>query len=147
MQKRIFIVDDSPEVLALLSELLTAAGYMVITQAFPLANTDQLRRAAPDLIIIDYWLGNEEVRHRTMDLIMQSADLAQLPLIICTGYADEPMMEESQLRRNNVMVLHKPFDVDDLLDKVMLMITFTEETKHHYIGATMLSDDRLSRTK
>ncbi len=132
MLNRILVVDDSPPILSILGDILTAAGYRVITQAFPLANADQVRHAAPDLIILDYWRGSEEVSHATIELIMQSADLAYLPLIICTGYADGPMIPQSPVRRSSVMVLSKPFDVDDLL--AVVTITLAEASKHHYDG-------------
>ncbi len=126
MLKRIFVVDDSPDILALFTDLLTDEGYIVVTQAYPISGADEVRRAAPDLIIIDHWVHNQEVSQLTIERIRRNPDLAHIPIIICTGLADAPAVWAAARNQKNVSIISKPFDIDDLIDRVMLMIIAVE---------------------
>ncbi len=122
MTKRILVVDDSPEILDLFRDLLTDEGYTVITQHYPIESVEQVRRAAPDLIILDHWMYNKEVSQVTITRIRQAADLAHIPIIICTGFADGLEVQEIKRREKNLQILSKPFNIDDLYEMIQLMI-------------------------
>ncbi len=126
MIKRIFVVDDSPDILALFTDLLTDEGYIVVTQAYPIGGVEEVRRAAPDLIILDHCVHNQEVSQVTIERIRRNADLEHIPIIICTGLADAATVLATTRKEKNVEILNKPFDIDDLLEMVMLLIMKVE---------------------
>ncbi len=129
MSKRILVVDDSPDILALFRDLLSDEGYTVITQHYPIEGAEQVRRAAPDLIILDHWMYNKEVSQVTITRIRQAADLAHIPIIICTGFADGLEVQEIKRREKNLQILSKPFNIDDLFEMVQRLITLAEAGK------------------
>ena len=57
--KTILVVDDEPEIVALCSDYLRAAGYAVLTARDGRAALDLLRASPPDLVVLD--LGLPEV--------------------------------------------------------------------------------------
>jgi two-component system, NtrC family, nitrogen regulation response regulator NtrX len=126
MLKRIFVVDDSPHILALFTDLLTDAGYIVVTQNYPIVRAEEVRRAAPDLIILDHWLHNHRRSQVAVECIRQHTDLAHIPIIICTGFRNAPMALATVFKEKNVTVLSKPFNIDDLFDMVTLRIMTAE---------------------
>ncbi len=122
MSKRILVVDDSPVILDLLHDLLSDEGYTVITQHYPVEGADQIRVAAPNLIILDYWQLFDGSRWTALELIRHNPELEQIPTIICIGITDAHLMIQTPLQQKNVVLISKPFNVDDLLDMVRLMI-------------------------
>ncbi len=126
MPKRILVVDDSSEILDLFRDLLSDEGYTVITQHYPIESAAQVRRAAPDLIILDHWMHNKEVSQVAITRIRMAADLAHIPIIICTGFANGQDVQAIAHREKNLQVLSKPFNIDDLYEMVQLLITRAE---------------------
>jgi len=88
MGERILVVDDEPDLLELVRVNLTQAGFDVETAETGRQALDRLRRAAPDLLILDLMLpdlsGTEVCRH-----VRSDASLAELPVIMLTAKADE----------------------------------------------------------
>jgi phosphate regulon transcriptional regulator PhoB len=88
MGERILVVDDEPDLLELVRVNLTQAGFDVETAETGRQALDRLRRAAPDLLILDLMLpdlsGTEVCRH-----VRSDASLSELPVIMLTAKADE----------------------------------------------------------
>jgi len=75
---------------------------------------EEVRRAAPDLIILDHWVHNHRRSQVAVECIRQHTDLAHIPIIIRTGFRNAPMALAAVLKEKNVTVLSKPFDIDAL---------------------------------
>jgi two-component system phosphate regulon response regulator PhoB len=88
MAERILVVDDEPDLLELVRVNLRQAGYEVETAETGREALERLRRAPPDLVVLDLMLpdvsGTELCRRMRAD-----ADLADLPIIMLTAKADE----------------------------------------------------------
>jgi two-component system phosphate regulon response regulator PhoB len=85
---RILVVDDEPDLLELVRVNLTESGYEVETAASGREALDQIRRAPPDLVILDLMLpdlsGTEVCRR-----IRSDATLAGLPILMLTARSEE----------------------------------------------------------
>jgi len=88
MARRILVVDDEPDLLELVRVTLVQAGYEVEAVADGRAALDAVRRAPPDLVVLDLMLpdvsGTEVCR-----LLRADPDQASVPIIMLTARADE----------------------------------------------------------
>ena len=110
--------DDSPEILELFRDILESEGYRVSLSAEPL-NLDQVKRAAPDLVILDHMIGDGEGSGwRLLEDLRGNPDTATLPVVVCTGAVHRVRENEALLEQLGVQVVLKPFDIDRLLEAV-----------------------------
>jgi two-component system phosphate regulon response regulator PhoB len=88
MVSRVLVVDDEPDLLELVRVNLDQSGFAVETAASGGEALERLRRAPPDLMVLDLMLpdvsGTEICRQVRAD-----AQLSQLPIIMLTARADE----------------------------------------------------------
>jgi two-component system phosphate regulon response regulator PhoB len=88
MTERILVVDDEPDLVELVRLNLDQAGFEVETAETGRAALDALRKAPPDLMILDLMLpdlsGTEICRE-----VRANPELAHLPIIMLTARADE----------------------------------------------------------
>ena len=106
----ILIVDDHQVTRLGLAEMLTRAGYRVMTAAtFPEARR-MLSDARPDLLIADVRLGS----FNGLQLVISGP--TRVPAIVITGHADSVL--EAEARRGGADYLVKPFDPDTLLCRI-----------------------------
>ena len=103
----ILVVDDHRITRLGLAELLTHAGYCVVTAGtFPEARRI-LGEDPPDLLIADVRLGS----FNGLQLVISGPN--RIPAIVITGYADAVL--EAEARRGGADYLVKPFDPETLL--------------------------------
>ncbi len=104
----VLVVDDDPEVLRVLAELLADEGYRVRTAADGAAALRELDEAEPDLAVLDAQL--PELHGVTLAAGLRAARPG-LPLILVSGVSEDPGL-------SGVPFLRKPFDADELLAAV-----------------------------
>lgn len=109
---RILIVDDDPDVRAGLELLVSSEGCEVRAAADAGRALEIVRQWAPDLILLDLFLQGMDARQLLRDYA--HFDEPRAPIIALTGHTTE-LDEELQLL-GVVAVLHKPFELDELLD-------------------------------
>lgn len=84
MSSKLAVVDDDPEMLALLTLILGKAGYDVKTYATPGRFLDSLAKARPDLCVLDMQLpgihGREVIR-----ILRENAVTKMLPIVAITA--------------------------------------------------------------
>ena len=88
MASHILVVDDEPDLLELVRFNLERAGFSVETAASGCEALERLRRAPPDLMLLDVMLpdvSDTEICRQ----VRADAGLAQLPVILLTARADE----------------------------------------------------------
>ncbi len=121
MTKRILVVNDTQEILELFRDILGGAGYDVILRFFELREVDNLRAAKSDLIILDYIISNEDDGWQTLQKLKMSRDLASIPVIICVAASQRVKELEGRLTEKGVMIVLKPFGIEELLSAVTTM--------------------------
>lgn len=113
----ILVMDDAPDILELLAEILEEEGYRV-TASLAMLDWPQIQALRPDAILQDLRIaGDLDAGRLFLATARRDHALAHLPIILCTASAqvvqDEEMAE--QLRQLRVRVVRKPFAIDDLL--------------------------------
>ena len=120
---RILIVDDDPKVTTLLNKFLSAAGHAVtaINQSSKAIRTAVSIR--PDLFILDIMMPQPD-GYKLCGLLRDMPEFMKTPIIIITS------LELSNSKATSFGAddyLAKPFDLDDLLQRMELLLTKTRK--------------------
>jgi two-component system response regulator MprA len=107
----ILVVDNDPAVRRMITDILEDASYHVEAAENGLSALAAMNRQRPDLIVLDLLMpvmnGREFVRHL-------NATGSRPPVLIVSGFDAEQGRRELRAEAS----LEKPFDLDQLLDKV-----------------------------
>ncbi len=117
---RVTVVNDNPEFLELMGEVLEAERYEAIRIDAGGDTVKRVRESKPDLLIIDLRLSNEGLRGwDVVQEIRRSESLEDLPVLLTSADLQALTEVEAQLRdQRAVEVLPKPFGIDELTDTV-----------------------------
>jgi DNA-binding response OmpR family regulator len=119
--EKIVVIEDTQEILDLLSLVLTDEGYQVICCQEARQALDTVVAERPALVIMD--LTMDGVRAWDLvDALVADPRTERMPFIVCSGAVQELMAAEARLQALGGDVLTKPFDLDLLLDKIRTMI-------------------------
>jgi DNA-binding response OmpR family regulator len=119
------VIDDSKEILELIEMILTEEGYEVALYSFGIHDLVEVKRVSPDLIILDYLIGQEEDGWNLLQKLKLDRATAGIPVIICSAAAKQLREMDAWLNEKGVGVVYKPFDIDDLLLAVRKMLEGT----------------------
>lgn len=115
--KKIFIADDDEAIVDATSMMLEMAGYEVRhTLNGATVQTDV--RNKPDLVLLDVWMSGIDGRDICRQLKADPATL-DIPVLMISAGRD---IMASALESGADDFLAKPFDMDDLLEKVEKLI-------------------------
>ena len=115
MAARIMVINDTQEILELFRDILTEEGYEVALYSYGVHDMKEVERVAPDLIIIDYLIGDERTGWQMLQKLKMTRGTATIPIIVCTAALNQVKEIEGWLTQKRITVVLKPFDVDDLL--------------------------------
>ncbi len=118
--QRILVVEDDQDTLLLLTSLLQAAGYTVLTALDPSQALMQAQREKPALILTDILMpagGGLSVLKR----LKMSTKTGTIPIIVLTALGD-PQIEAEALAAGALRLLRKPWDNAVLLDAIKTAI-------------------------
>lgn len=126
MSKRILVIDDRQELLALLRMLLEDAHYVVSVLDDGARVEETVRADPPDLIVLDLRLGAVSGLN-VLERLRAGQATAGIPVIIATAALTDVGMVERLIRDPSgryaqVSVLTKPFDGDALLERIERML-------------------------
>jgi CheY-like chemotaxis protein len=116
-RRRITVVNDNPEFLGLMQDVLQDASYPATLIDGDRENARELIEASdPEILVIDLRLGTDSLKG--MEILRWLRDhptYRHIPVIVCTAdsWAVESMAEELN-RMPKVTVLLKPFSVEAL---------------------------------
>jgi CheY-like chemotaxis protein len=113
-EKHILVVDDDPDILDFLHDLLELEGYTVAVSA----KVDYLEKLQngdlPDLILLDVFLSGRDGREIVKSLKNQE-ETRLIPVIMFSAH---PSAEATARAAGADDFLAKPFDLDELLEKI-----------------------------
>jgi DNA-binding response OmpR family regulator len=112
------VINDTQEILELFRDLLTQEGYEVSLYSYGIHDMAEVERVAPDLIIIDYLIGDERTGWQMLQKLKMTRATLAIPVIVCTAALNQVKEIEGWLTQKRITVVLKPFDVDDLLAAV-----------------------------
>lgn len=135
--KRVLVVNDTEEILELFGEILGALGFEVAVMSYAPRELSRVREASPDLIILDFIFGDHELLGwQLLQKLKMDGDLATIPVIVCTAAQQSVYEQQGYLTEQGVIVVLKPFNVDQLEDAVVRALNITESA----LGLTRLKD-------
>lgn len=119
MQKKIFVIEDDPGIIEVVTIILEDYGYRVVTAM----NGEELEKALtkhiPDLILMDIWLGGERGEELTSKL-KGNGKTKHIPIIVIS--ANNETKKIASLAGADDFLL-KPFDITDLIEIVEKYLT------------------------
>ena len=122
MAARVLVVDDDPDTLQMLGEVLAEGGYEAVLRSRPPDDADELSALSPDLVVLDWIFGRDPLGIRMLEQLALGTMTARIPVIICTA-APHRVRENDVFEKVHVAgVLHKPFMLDDLLYAIRLAL-------------------------
>lgn len=127
LQSRVAVVDDSPEVVDLLREILQEAGYDVLGFSGDADDlVSDLATANPDAVILDLLFGGPTSRLSGWDyvrLMRSHKILRRVPILVCTGDVIALRDRHEEIDRDPFLVaVEKPFSLDQLEGAVSRLI-------------------------
>ena len=131
MAKHILVVNDTQDILEIFRLLLESEGYIVTLSSFPLQKAADIVQLAPDLIILDVVFGEEKLGWQMLQMLKMQPATAPIPVIICTAAEKSVREMEGYLVSKNVLVVYKPFELDDLLTAVTQALQTAGKTLSH----------------
>lgn len=114
MLKRILILDDDPDTLDAIQEILTYSGFEVRTAPSGEHLIELIEEYAPDLLLIDLLLKGKNGGDICREL-KSSGKAAGMKVILISAY---PGLNSSHTRYLCDDFIAKPFDMNVLIDKV-----------------------------
>ena len=113
MRKKILVADDDAAIVDCLQIILEEANYTVETSS----NGDtipKVKKFRPDLILLDVWMSGEDGRNICRALKSQE-QTKHIPIIMISATS---YIEESTRKAGAEDFIPKPFQMDELLDRV-----------------------------
>lgn len=118
----IALIDDDPDFIGLVAELLRDRGWDVVTCEQETEAVHCVQSSHPDLVILDVRMSTRESGWNILEAIRNDAATHDIPVIVCSAAIDDLRAREAWMRERGVAALAKPFDVDDLLSMVSSML-------------------------
>jgi twitching motility two-component system response regulator PilH len=117
MNSKVLVVDDTLATLGALAELLSVAGFAVVTAADFEEAKRKIDEEAPDLLIVDIRLGAYNGLHL---VVRERLAHPERPVIMTTGFPDALL--EAEARRYGAEFLEKPIRSADLIALVRKLL-------------------------
>ena len=119
LRHRISVVNDNPEFLELMADILDGdGGYQVTTFEDPTTSVDDLAASDPELVIVDLLLGGAS-GWEIVALSRADERLSGLPIIVCSADVAALRDRADDFERiGDIHVLPKPFGIDELMELV-----------------------------
>lgn len=120
----VLVVDDAPDILELLRDVLEDEGYRVTSRA-SVQQMSAVRELAPDLIVHDLLFTEHMPSGWTfLHALRQDPQIGHVPVILCTadGRVHTDPCWAQQVVRLRLRVLTKPFDLTDFLALLKIVL-------------------------
>lgn len=114
MAKKILVVDDDPDIVAMLETRLEADGYEVITAFDGAEALIRFREKTPDLVLLDIAMpGMDGVE--LAQILERSEKARKVPIIFITALWTKEEQERTGAWTSGHIIIAKPFDSKELL--------------------------------
>jgi CheY-like chemotaxis protein len=115
-KKRVMVVNDHPEFLALLADFLGEEGYDVHTLPKHQGAFEQIKASQPDIVVCDLIFDNMPAGWALLDMLYLDPETRSIPVILCSA-ASKPVQEAlPSLAGKGILWLEKPFELEKLLN-------------------------------
>ena len=115
MAKKIMVVDDEPDILFTVGQMLELSGYEVIKAANGKDCLNKLNEATPDLVLLDIMMP-EMSGWDVAAKIKENPRWSNIPIVFLTAKGDTMSIGMGSMASEDYIV--KPFDIQDLKNRV-----------------------------
>ena len=120
MKKKILLVEDEPNIRAIITARLVSMGFEVLVARNGLEGLDLARTESPNIILLDLMLPGMD-GYKLCRMIKFDVTLEHIPVIICSALgSDEDKKLAEQAGANAHMI--KPFDIDLFMQMIQKLM-------------------------
>jgi CheY-like chemotaxis protein len=98
----------------LIGELLQERDWKLVSLRDARTASEFLRQTRPDVILLDVHLGGSAGGWEILDQLKASPDTHAIPVVVWSGDSRVLESKRAWLRDQDISVLPKPFEIDDL---------------------------------
>jgi DNA-binding response OmpR family regulator len=125
-KKRILIADDDAGIVDATSLILELMGYEV-SSTLDGSKVTEIIKDKPDLLLLDIWMSGIDGRDVCRQL-KANEDTQDIPVLMISASRD---IKDSALDSGANDFLEKPFEMDELLERVERLLTINADTLGH----------------
>ncbi|HXU79242.1 MAG TPA: response regulator [Methylomirabilota bacterium] len=114
LQTNLLLIDDDPDVLDMLSHLLSAEHYNVRTARDGAGGLEEMRRQVPDIVLIDLAMPNLDGASTLKEI---RNHWGAVPVIVHTGFSNSELMKQA-LAYSPFTLLAKPSTANQVIETV-----------------------------
>jgi DNA-binding response OmpR family regulator len=111
---RIAVIDDEPDLLGLIQDVFDQRGWETVLYLNGATALAEIVHDPPDVIILDLWLGSGISGWDVLEDLQAHHLTRDIPVIIWSAVDPELRDRGDWLREQDIAVLPKPFEIDDL---------------------------------
>src|SRR5215217_6825248 len=116
--KKVTVVNDHPEFLALLADFLGDEGYEVLTIPKHQGAFEQIKNSNPDVIILDLIFDNVPAGWALLDMLYLDPTTRSIPVILTSAGTLQVRDAVSKFADKGIYWLEKPFELESLLNLI-----------------------------
>lgn len=119
----IVVIDDDKPFIELMTDVLSEEGYTVVDCQSEAEAIPCIEQHKPDMVILDIHVERLGGGWNVLQKMRQHPQVKDIPVIICS--ADVTFLREkaNQLRSKKSDMLGKPFDLEEMLEKIKDALT------------------------
>jgi CheY-like chemotaxis protein len=117
-QPHIVVVDDSPEIQSLLQTLLEEKQWIVTGCMDGDSAVACVREQQPDIVLLDLTLRGSKSGWDVVQTLLDDPATAGIRVVLLTGDVRGVQAHAAWLEQHHIPVIPKPFDLDDILEKL-----------------------------
>ncbi|MCX5697004.1 MAG: response regulator [Candidatus Omnitrophica bacterium] len=114
MAKKILVVDDDPDMVAVLSKRLKSNRYQVVTAYDSEEGLEKAKVESPDLIILDVMMPGMDGAAMAA-VLRESEETRNIPVVFLTGIVEKEEARWQDHKIGGNIFVAKPFDTKELL--------------------------------
>jgi DNA-binding response OmpR family regulator len=114
----ILLLDDDQTMVEVLAEILEEEAAHRVTVMTDICTPGEVARIRPDLVIVDYMFHGQPRGGAFVQHLKTTPETSMIPVILCSAARQASHGIKSLSAGERVWVLHKPFEVQGLLDVV-----------------------------
>jgi CheY-like chemotaxis protein len=115
-KKRVTVVNDHPEFLALLNDFLSEEGYEVTVIPKHQGAFEQIKSSQPHIVICDLIFDNMPAGWALLDMLYLDPETRAIPVILCSAATRQVQEAAASFAGKGILWLEKPFALETLLE-------------------------------
>ena len=125
-EHRVLVVDDEPDVVALIERTLSGDGIGVVTAFDGISALDHINTDKPDLVLLDLMMPMMS-GYEVCEQIKSNPQTSDIP-VVCLSSAHTPDARANSLKAGAVELITKPFFPNELIAQVRRHLPKPEES-------------------